>query len=246
MKILNLGCGSKISSRDEVINIDWSPLLRLRHNPIISFMAPWLLDADRLRRFYALGDNIKVYDLSKGIPFPDESVDVVYHSHMLEHLDREVAPQFMSEVLRVLKPSGIQRIVVPDLERLCREYLLSLEQSENDTKHRARHDGFVEAMLEQSVRREASGTAQQSPMRRFLENLVLGDARQRGETHQWMYDRINLTELLNKAGFFRPRRERYDSSAIPGWNTFHLDLAPDGSEINPCSLYIEASKPEIL
>jgi SAM-dependent methyltransferase len=217
--------------------------LRLRHNPIVSRLAPLLLDAERLRRFRTLGDNIKVHNLSKGIPFDDVSVDVIYHSHMLEHLDREVAPQFMREVLRVLKPGGIQRIVVPDLERICREYLQSLELSEVDSVHRARHDGFVETMLEQSVRREASGTARQSPVRRFLENLVLGDARRRGETHQWMYDRINLAELLTKAGFVGPHQESYETSAIPSWNTFHLDKSSDGGEINPGSLYMEASKP---
>jgi len=246
MKILNLGCGSKVSSRDEVINVDWSPLLRIKHNPIVSRLAPLLLDANRLGRFRTLGENIMVHDISKGIPFHDGSVDVVYHSHMLEHLDREVAPQFMDEVSRVLKPGGIQRVVVPDLERLCREYMLSLELSENDSMRRAKHDGIIEAMLEQSVRREASGTARQSPARRSLENLVLGDARQRGETHQWMYDRINLAELLIKAGFANPRRERYDSSIIAGWNTYYLDMAPDGSEINPGSLYMEASKPGVL
>lgn len=206
-------------------------------------MAPLLLDANRLRRFQELGENVKVHDLSMGIPFPNDSIDVVYHSHMLEHLDREVAPQFMDEALRVLKPGGLQRVVVPDLERLCREYLLSVALSENDSMHRARHDSTVEAILEQSVRREASGTARQSPARRFLENLVLGDARQRGETHQWMYDRISLAELLMKAGFVRPRREEFDSSSIAGWNTFYLDMAPDGSEINPGSLYMEAVKP---
>jgi SAM-dependent methyltransferase len=246
MKILNLGCGSKVSSRDEVINVDWSPLLRIKRNPIVTRLAPLLLDTNRLGRFRVLGENIVVHDISKGIPFLDESIDVVYHSHMLEHLDREVASAFMQEVLRVLKPGGIQRIVVPDLERLCREYLLSVELSENDSTQRARHDGTVEAMLEQSVRREANGTARQSPIRRSLENLFLGDARQRGETHQWMYDRINLAELLIKAGFANPRRERYDTSIIDGWNAYYLDMAPDGREINPGSLYMEASKPEGL
>ena len=246
MKILNLGCGAKISSREEVVNVDWSPILRMRHSPIVAHLAPLLLDAERLRRFRELGDNIKVHNLSKGIPFDDASVDVVYHSHMLEHLDREVASLFMHEVLRVLKPGGIQRIVVPDLERICREYLQSLELSKVDSTHRARHDGFVETMLEQSVRREASGTARQSPVRRFLENLVLGDARRRGETHQWMYDRINLAELLTKAGFVDPHQESYETSAIPSWNTFYLDKSSDGGEINPGSLYMEASKPCVM
>ena len=53
-----------------------------------------------------------VHDLSKGIPFDDNSVDVVYHSHLLEHIDRKNVPTFLKEIRRVLKPRGIHRIVV--------------------------------------------------------------------------------------------------------------------------------------
>src|SRR5713101_3179889 len=46
-------------------------------------------------------------DLRDGIPFPDRSFSIVYHSHLLEHLPREHAPAFLLECNRVLQPGGI-------------------------------------------------------------------------------------------------------------------------------------------
>lgn len=88
MKVLNLGCATKTSGHPSVVNIDWSILLRIRSNPVLKVLAPVLLNGTRLKRFQHLPDNLLVHDLSRGIPFPDASVDVVYHSHMLEHLGR--------------------------------------------------------------------------------------------------------------------------------------------------------------
>src|SRR4051812_26231586 len=71
------------------------------------------------------------YDLSEGIPQPDNSCDVVYHSHVLEHIRRQHAGPFIAECYRVLKPGGVIRVVVPDLERITRTYLEKLEGASN-------------------------------------------------------------------------------------------------------------------
>jgi predicted SAM-dependent methyltransferase len=54
-------------------------------------------------------------DVRHGLPFPSESVDYLYASHVLEHLEREEAVALVSDARRVLKPGGVFRIVVPDL-----------------------------------------------------------------------------------------------------------------------------------
>ena len=74
------------------------------------------------------GPSVVAHDLSTGIPLPNESCEVVYHSHVLEHLKRPDAQFFMGECFRVLKPGGILRVAVPDLEQACRQYLLTLDQ----------------------------------------------------------------------------------------------------------------------
>ncbi len=57
--------------------------------------------------------------MRQGIPFPDRSFDVVYHSHVLEHLSKSEASKFLKECSRVLRPQGVLRVVVPDLEEIA-------------------------------------------------------------------------------------------------------------------------------
>jgi SAM-dependent methyltransferase len=245
--ILNLGSGVKVSSDPDVVNVDWSPYLRIARSRVLRKLSPLLLDRERLNRLHTLPDNVLVHNLKEGIPWPDCSVDVVYHSHLLEHLDRDVAERFMLEIRRVLRPGGIQRIVVPDLEKAVLAYLDNLRKNPEADGDKARdsapHDKYVAAILEQSIRRESSGTSTKRPLRRALENLLLGDARRRGETHQWMYDALNLSQLLERCGFADIERRSFDSSGIPNWQRYGFDRNDDGSEYKPESLYMEASRP---
>ena len=242
MKILNLGCGTKVSPNPSVINIDWSVLVRMKKNRVLRVAAPLFVRGERLTRFNSLSDNIMVHNLSRPLPFASNSVDVAYHSHLLEHIDRDAARIFLLEVKRVLKPDGIQRIVVPDLEEACRAYISHISTCEKDGGEARNHDSYVAAMIGQCVIREAFGTSQQKPLRRLLENACLGDARRRGETHQWMYDRVNLVELLVSLGYRNPHHQDYNLSLIPDWKQYGLDLDERGNEYKPESLYIEAQK----
>jgi len=235
--ILNLGCGTKTSP--QTTNIDWSIQARLRRNPVGRRLAPFILNQERRKLFLGM-DDLVVHDLKKGIPAPDGSVDAVYHSHVLEHIDRDAVPGFFGEIRRVLKPGGVHRVVVPDLERYAREYLDSLEEGLGDSEASARHDAAVSRMILQMVRREAAGTGQQPPFQRRLENLLLGDARKRGETHMWMWDRVNLPEALAQAGFLDVRVLDWKTSRIQDWNELGLCRGPEGGEYKPESLYAEA------
>jgi SAM-dependent methyltransferase len=241
--ILNLGCGTKTSADRDVINIDWSFYLRIKRMRFLSPFLAMALSPERRERLRSLPDNILVHDLAKGIPFPDGSADAAYHSHLLEHLDRDVAPRFLSEIQRVLRPGGTVRIVVPDLERSCREYLDHLARVERHPEASATHEEYVAAIIEQLVRREGRGTAEQTGIRRVVDRLLLGDARQRGETHRWMYDRVTLEDLLLRVGFIDIARTDYRTSRIPEWDRYGLDRNSAGGEYKPGSLYMEATKP---
>jgi predicted SAM-dependent methyltransferase len=61
-----------------------------------------------------------VVDLSR---FTDASVAEIYASHVYEHLGYAPFLDAIAEVARVLKPGGIFRLAVPDMERLCALYL---------------------------------------------------------------------------------------------------------------------------
>ncbi len=242
MKILNLGCGVKTSNKPQVINVDYSIFLRIKKSRLLRSFVPIFFRGERLDRFKSLPENILVHNLANGIPFEDNSVDAVYHSHLFEHLDRDVGDAFLQEVKRVLKPGGVHRIVLPDLEVICRAYISHIQICQTDLAECKNHDAYVFPMIEQAVRREASGTSQQRPIRRFLENRLLGDARRRGETHQWMYDRISLTEKALNAGYKSVLTQSYDSSLIPNWPEYGLDIDDKGNQYKPESLYIEAVK----
>jgi len=135
----NLGCGSQICPG--WINID-----------IIS-----------------TGPSVVAHDLSTGIPLPNASCEVVYHSHVLEHLKRSDAQFFMRECFRVLKPGGILRVAVPDLEQVCRQYLLTLDQAlAKETYAAYDYEWIMLELFDQIVRPQSGGSMhaylQQNPL----------------------------------------------------------------------------------
>jgi predicted SAM-dependent methyltransferase len=83
MRRLNIGCGTEV--REGWVNID---------------NRPWE------------GVNM-VRDVTRGLPFDSDSVDEIYTSHMLEHLNPTDAQFFLKECQRVLKRGGTLEIHVP-------------------------------------------------------------------------------------------------------------------------------------
>jgi SAM-dependent methyltransferase len=242
MLILNLGCGTRTATHPDVLNVDWSLNIRIKKSRLLHLAVSPLLDARRRSRLDQMAGRLLAHDLSKGIPFASDSVDIVYHSHVLEHLDRPLGRQFLAETRRVLKPGGICRIVVPDFEFLCRAYIEHLDRCKREPQEAVRHEDFVGGVLEQSVRRDAAGASGRKGLARLVEQIVLGDARRRGETHQWMYDRISLPHILRAVGYSDVAVESWTSSRIPGWREIGLDRNERGGEYIPDSLYVEAQK----
>lgn len=239
--IINLGCGVKTS--ELCVNVDWSIYVILKEKRwLVPLLAP-LIGRDRVERINGMHGTTIVHNLKKGIPFPSNSADAVYHSHLMEHIDRDGVLAFQREIFRVLKPGGIQRVCIPDLERLIGDYNKSLAADDLTREASLRHDLSVSAIFEQTVRRTSAGAKGRSEFRAWLENLLLGDARARGETHQWMWDRVNLRALLMDAGFTDFNVRSCGASEIEGWEKANLERTNDGREYKPESLYMECRKP---
>jgi SAM-dependent methyltransferase len=47
------------------------------------------------------------------LPFDDDSVDAVYCSHVLEHLDPAIVHRVLAEMFRILRPNGVAYLEVP-------------------------------------------------------------------------------------------------------------------------------------
>jgi predicted SAM-dependent methyltransferase len=75
------------------------------------------------------GEGVIAHDLRQPLPFADASFDAVYSSHVLEHFVPADGERFLREQHRVLRAGGVCRVVVPDLEKLCREYLAQLDRT---------------------------------------------------------------------------------------------------------------------
>jgi predicted SAM-dependent methyltransferase len=98
-KNLNLACGSIFVVSEEWENCDFSPMNK----------------------------HVKHIDLLARFPYLNETFDSIYCSHFIEHISLDDLCEFFSECLRVLKPNGIIRIVLPDFENIVREYLSNIE-----------------------------------------------------------------------------------------------------------------------
>jgi predicted SAM-dependent methyltransferase len=61
-------------------------------------------------------------DVRNGLPFSSNSVDSVYSTHMFEHFYSDELNRLLRECLRVLKPGGGVRLIVPNLESAIRAY----------------------------------------------------------------------------------------------------------------------------
>lgn len=56
--------------------------------------------------------------------FSDNSVDLIFASHILEHSNRKTYKEILKRWYDVLKPGGTLRIAVPNLERVFEHYML--------------------------------------------------------------------------------------------------------------------------
>jgi hypothetical protein len=77
---------------------------------------------------------------------------------------------------------------------------------------------------------------------RAASELAIGRFRLGGEVHQWMYDRFSLARLMTASGFVSPQLMTPETSQIPGWPDYHLEIGPDGSVHKPDSFIMECLK----
>lgn len=109
-KVLELGCGIGYQSA-MLAQIAGKVIATDLPDEDLQSHAPGMLQAQLLHRQLNI-DNVELVGCSaEDLPFEDNSFDLVYSSHVLEHIpDQNKA---LSEIYRVLKPGGIHFCVVP-------------------------------------------------------------------------------------------------------------------------------------
>jgi predicted SAM-dependent methyltransferase len=92
---INIGCGN--TPTREWRNFDNSLCLRLAKIPLLPAILQKLGFVEESQQQFirfARENFIEYGDATKGLPIQDNSVEVVYSSHMLEHLDKNEAAKF--------------------------------------------------------------------------------------------------------------------------------------------------------
>mgnify|MGYP001333496511 FL=1 len=123
-KFLNVACGDTFIEDDSWINVDFTS-----HSPIV-----------------------KKANILDGLPYEDNTFDVVYSSHFIEHIPVDQIELFFDDVYRILKPGGLIRLVTPDLEFLNNEYKINYD------KKAFKKANFITSLtLDQCVRSVSGG-----------------------------------------------------------------------------------------
>ena len=132
-------------------------------------------------------DAVRQIDLGRPLPFTESSCEVCYMSHVLEHLPRQRVPILLAEVFAALKPGGILRVVVPDLENIARLYLSELEAAAaGDRSAGQRHEWMTLEMIDQMTRSFSGGFMLRTMWSRPLQHRAFIEQRVGLDGQRWI------------------------------------------------------------
>jgi SAM-dependent methyltransferase len=202
---LHLGCGSVTPKG--WINLDGSWNARLAKFPFVRKVFKYLgiLPASLLEIPWS--PDILVHDVKNPLPFPNNSFCAIYSSNLLEHPYPQEAKRLLSDCIRVLRPGGVLRMVVPDLHAIVLEYLegKSLSGSADEMGDMSKAD---------RLNRQLHLRSPEPPQGNVFFKLytVLKDL----HSHKWMYDADSLIRFFQCAGFVDAYEMQFLHSRIEG------------------------------
>jgi len=182
---VQFGCG--LWAPDDWGNYDVSPGLRLQKIPLLGNFIP-------KGPFGGWPKNVKYGNIITGLPLPDGSVDHLYCSHVLEHLALEDFRVALRNSYRLLKPGGVFRFVLPDLEELIKDY-----QNNNSV------NASMKFMEDSYLGRHQRAKGLMGFVREWMGN----------SKHMWMWDFKSMKKELEAVGFKSVRRAYYHDSEHP-------------------------------
>lgn len=162
-----------------------------------------------------LNEQCDVYwDIRKGLPFENESLNEIFSEHVFEHMDYPIsANKFLSESYRTLRKEGYIIIGVPDCDYPLKDIF------NND-------DSNMKIAKERWYKNRAIVLDTMNTNLDYL-NYVMRDQLydKKYHPHYWGYNKENLTLLLKKHGFKNIEIWKPDINIINPkrkWGTLYL------------------------
>lgn len=224
--MIKVNLGSGFQGLDDWLNLDNSILAKLSRTP---GLIPLLARLRGLPAGYAAirWPPIRIHDCRRGLPCADGTVDWIYTSHFLEHLQRHETARLLKDCHRALKPGGRIRIVVPDLKALVALYAARATEWDGQPSDPVLPYTAGDCLSAQFFPQELNQLVPPGRLARFQERFL--------RRHQWLYDAESLGRLLEWAGFTAIEESAYRRSAMP--DVLTLDCHP------LASLHMEAARP---
>lgn len=209
---LNIGCADSVA--DGWINLDSSPTLRISTIPLAG---KFLVRAvNRPTKF----DNAVYGDIVRGLKVEPDSCDLVFASHVLEHLTMPDFDVALRNIYAYLRPHGLLRVIVPDLRAFIDSYRSEAEDAATAGEAAPRF------MSQTGLAWECSRASYAARLREALSN----------SRHQTMWDEPSLTAALRRHGFRNIRTCGYGEWGDERFATVELQ------ERHELSFCVEATK----
>jgi len=156
-------------------------------------------------------DRVRYGNIIKGLPLAPECASGVYASHVLEHLAYDDCIQALRNTYRLLRPGGVFRLIVPDLESAAQQYLESLKGRSAEA-----NELFMEVT---SLGRKDSPRGIVPRIYSWLNS----------SRHLWMWDYPAMAHALEGQGFRSIRRCTFNDSEDPMFARVEDRLRFDGA-----------------
>jgi len=177
------------------------------------------------------------YDIrNDSLPYENDSVDNIYCSHVIEHLESKHAERFFQESFRVLKKGGCLRIACPDSEFL---YNMMLSNSEFFCWHpmyEQNGDNTKCFIIEVAAHRQNLGEMPYSILMPTLREGGRYNA-DNPQPHINNWDFARVKEIGSKAGFQNIYKSKCRGSVSKSMQGFDMDRT-----ISEMSLYVDLVK----
>ncbi len=126
------------------------------------------------------------WDLRRGIPLPNDSVDRIYSSHLLEHIPYDQLIPFLRECRRVMKSDAEFSVCVPN-------FRLYVDAYKNGKLFRSKDTWWQPGLID---------TGSSIDQLNYLAYMK--------DEHKYMFDEENLVNTLAKCGFSNVELRDFD------------------------------------